>query len=178
MAAFWLFLERFIENNEKIKIIVNLKLLEENWYNLQENYSSWRSMIWWQVKTCSSSGSGFGTLITWQPQNQEMLPFWNKSKHQKIATANLHQITQSFFQAFAWRKMQQNFTSTILKIWALCCSSYKIGALSETNYITYCLLLVMFVGSFWKSLIPFHCSFGRKHGLSKTVTSARKKYWQ
>ena len=41
---------------EKKKIIVNLKVLEESWYNFQGHHSLWRSTIWLQSKICSSSG--------------------------------------------------------------------------------------------------------------------------
>ena len=97
------------QNIEQIKIVVNFKLLKENWYNLPENYSLWRSIIWWQAKICSSSGSGLGNLMTSQPWNQQMPPFWNQSKYWKIATANLHQIIQISFKQFNWTKNATEF---------------------------------------------------------------------
>ena len=69
MAAFLLFLQKVIKNFEEIKMIVNLKSLEGNLCNLQENHGLRRSTIWLQAEVCSSSGYGFRNLVTSKPQN-------------------------------------------------------------------------------------------------------------
>ena len=68
MAAFISFLKEFLENFEKIEIVVNPKSIEEKLYNLQEKNSLRRSTIWCQAEICRFSSLGFRNLMTSQPQ--------------------------------------------------------------------------------------------------------------
>ena len=97
MAAFWLFLWKVIEHFEQNKIIVNLKLLEENWYNLQENHNLWKAAIWWQAENVALLVKDLEVSWRHSLKNWLMLPFWNWSRYENFATADLQQITHSSF---------------------------------------------------------------------------------